>query len=167
MADDFIIAVFPSRVLLTKALDHLMELREFDIHHAAIVAKAQSGEVIILDDDIGPDEGGIAGGTFGAVMGALGLAQLGALALPGIGPLITLGAGALVGGVIGQITGRIAAHLIDSSLRSEQVAALTDRLEAGHPALVLEVKNPQSALPRLRDTLASFRAELVERVRPT
>jgi uncharacterized membrane protein len=163
--DELIVAVFPSRSVLTKALDHVMELKDLSIDHAAIVAKADDGEVVVLDDTIGPDEGGIAGGTLGAAMAALGLVQLGALALPGIGAIIALGAGALVGGLVGQMTGRFAANLMDFGFRTEQIEALSHRLQAGHAALVMQVKNPQTALPRLRDELKPYRAELVERLR--
>lgn len=163
--DELIVAVFPSRSVLTKALDYLMDSKDFSIDHAAIVAKADDGEIVVLDDAIGPDEGGIAGGTLGAAMAALGLAQLGALALPGIGAVIALGAGALVGGLVGQMTGRFAANLLDSGFRSEQIDALAQQLQTGHAALVMQVKNPQTALPRLREELKPYRAELVERLR--
>lgn len=162
MPDEMIVAIFPSRKILTKALDHIMELGDIDIQHAAIVAKAATGEAIILDDDISADEGGIAGGTLGAAMAALGLAQLGALALPGVGPIIALGAGALVGGLVGRATGRFAANLLDLGFKNSQIEELAEQLQAGHPALVMEIPNAKAALPRLRDELKAFRAELVE-----
>lgn len=164
MHGDVIVAVFPSRKILTKALDRVMEMDELGVIHAAIVARAKDGEIIVLGDNISADEGGIAGGTFGAAITALGLVQIGALALPGVGAIIALGAGALVGGLVGNMTGRFAANLIDSGFRHEQIAQLTDRLEAGRPALVLEVADGQAALPLLRDELQHFRAELVERL---
>jgi uncharacterized membrane protein len=166
MADELIVIVFPSRSVLTKALDHLMETEVVAIEHAAIVAKAQSGEIVVLDDSVGPDEAGIAGGTLGAAMTALGLAQLGALALPGIGAIIALGAGALVGGLVGHVTGRFAANLLDLGFRRDQIDLLADRLVSGHPALVLEVKDARAALPVLRAELQPYRAELIERLRP-
>lgn len=162
MPAQLIAAVFPSRKLLTKALDHLMETRDLAFAHAAIVAKAASGEVVVLNDDIGPNEGGIAGGTLGAAMAALGVAQLGALALPGIGAIIAVGAGALVGGVIGQLTGRFAANLIDPGTRAPAIEALKDKLQAGHPALVIEAEDGAAALPRLREMFQRFRVEWVE-----
>lgn len=165
MANEVIVVVFPSRSVLTKALNHLKTLRDFDFEHAAIVAKANSGEVVILDDKVGPDEGGIAGGTLGAAMAALGLAQLGALALPGLGPIIALGAGALVGGLVGNMTGRFAANLIDSGYKIEQIELLSQQLEEGHPALVLSVKDFQTALPLLQKELTPYKAELIERLR--
>ncbi len=164
MVEEFIVAVFPSRRMLTKALDHLTEMTDLEIRHAAIVAKARNGEVVVLDDELGPDEGGITGGTLGAAIAALGMVQFGALALPGIGAIIAVGAGALVGGVLGRMTGRFAANLLDSGFRSEQVELLASRLQSGHPALVLEVANPLLALPRIREALSSYRVELVEQL---
>lgn len=162
MANGVVVAVFPSRDILTRALDHLNEMSEFEIDGAAIVAKARSGEIIILDDDISPDEGGIAGGTLGAAMTTLGLVQLGALTLPGVGPIIALGAGVLVGGIVGRWTGRFAANLLDFGFRNEQVEKLAQQLEAGHPALVLEVEDEAESLKLLRRELKAFQAELIE-----
>jgi uncharacterized membrane protein len=153
MSAEFIVAVFPSRAILTN-----------DIQRAAIIAKAASGETVILDDDISADEGGIAGGTLGAAMAAFGLVQLGALALPGVGAIIALGAGALVGGMIGGATGRFAANLVDFGFKNNQIEALAADLQAGHPALVLEIQKAEELLPRLRDELKPYRAELVERL---
>jgi uncharacterized membrane protein len=164
MPREIIVAIFPSRAILTKALDRIKELDYLDIRRAAIVAKAASGETIVVNDDISPDEGGVAGGTLGAAMAAWSLAQLGALALPGVGAIIALGAGALVGGLVGRYTGRFAANLIDFGFKNEQVDAMAAELEAGHPALVLELRNTSSVLSDLRDDLKPYRAELVERL---
>jgi uncharacterized membrane protein len=162
MSGEIIVAVFPSRAILTRALDRLVKMEYIDIQRAAIVAKAASGETIVLDDDVSPDQGGIAGGTLGAAMTMLGLAQLGALALPGVGPIIALGAGALVGGLIGRTAGRFAANYLEFGFDDEQMRALATRLQAGHPALILEIKDGESVLPRLRNDLKPYRAELVE-----
>src|SRR5262249_31176469 len=109
------------------------------------------------------DEGGIAGGTLAAAMTAFGLAQLGALALPGVGPIIALGAGALVGGLVGRVTGRFAANLLDFGFRNEQIDMLAEQLQSGRPALVLEVKDYHKVMPRLSDDLKTYRAELLTR----
>jgi uncharacterized membrane protein len=162
MNGDPIVAVFPSRVILTKALDRIMELEYLAVRHAAIIAKARDGEIVILDDDISPNEGAIAGSTLGAAMTAFGLVQLGALTLPGIGPIIALGTGLVAGGLVGGAAGRIAAGLIDFDVTNLQVRTLAAELEAGHPALVLDVENSEDILPRLRDELKPYRAELVE-----
>jgi uncharacterized membrane protein len=164
VADDLIVAVFPSRKMLTRALDHLTEIKDLHIDRAAIVAKARNGEVVVLNDEVGPDEGGITGGTLGAGIAALGMVQFGALALPGIGPIIAVGAGALVGGLLGRFTGRFAANLIESGYRKEEVEKLAAQLQIGHPALVLEVRDSDNALARIRTELASYRAELVEQI---
>ena len=165
MSSELVVAIFPSRTTLTKALDHLMAIKDLHIEHAAIVAKANSGEVIFLDDDIGPDEGGITGGTLGAAIAALGVAQLGALAIPGIGAIIAVGAAALVGGLLGNVTGRLAANLVDSGFKPDQVNSLSGRLEAGHPALILQVADVQAVLGRLKTELQPYRAELVDHLR--
>lgn len=162
---EIIVAVFPSRTVLTKALDHLMSLKDLNIQRAAIVAKAASGEIVVLGDDISADEGGIAGGTLGAAMTALGLVQLGALALPGVGPVIAIGTGVLVGGLVGGATGRFAANLLESGYKSAQVDELAGSLDAGKTALVIEVTESPKILPRMRDELKAYRAELVERLK--
>ncbi len=162
MADELIVAIFPSRRMLTKALDHLVEIKELEIRHAAIIAKARNGEVVVLNDELGPDEGGITGGTLGAAIAALGMVQFGALAIPGVGAIIALGAGALVGGLLGRMTGRFAANLLDNGYRKEEIETISARLQSGHPALVLEVRDAIKTLPRVREELVSYRAEVVE-----
>jgi uncharacterized membrane protein len=162
MAEEMIVAVFPSRVILTKALDYLMELESVKIIHAVIIAKAKDGEIVVLDDEISTDEGAIAGGTLGAAMTAFSLIQLGALTLPGVGPIIALGTGLLAGGLVGGFAGRFAASMIDFEYKNKQVKALANRLQSGHPALVLQVENPQDTIETLRKSLTPFRAEMVE-----
>lgn len=161
MPDNIIVLVFPSRAVLTKALDRILELNYVDIRRAAIVARAANGETIILDNDVNPDQGGIAGGTLGAAMGLLGIAQLGALALPGVGPIIALGAGVLVGAFVGRATGRFAANMMDFGFRPEQIQWLSERLQSGQPALVLDIKRGE-VISHLRDDLRSYRVEWIE-----
>ncbi|MBL8147213.1 MAG: hypothetical protein JNL34_12585 [Anaerolineae bacterium] len=165
MTDDLILIQFPTRHALTEALHHLMTLEALHIEGAAVVARAQDGEVTVLEGHIGPDEGGIAGGTLGAALAMLGVVSFGALALPGIGPIIALGAGALAGALVGGLTGRAAGEMIERSFRSGTLAELAVGLEAGHPALVLTLTDPKAALPLIKAELAHYRAELVERVR--
>lgn len=162
MTTGMIVVVFPTRRALTRALDHLHETKVVEIKRAAVVAKASSGETVILDDDLSPDEGGVAGGTLGAAMAALGIVQLGALALPGVGPIIALGASAIVGGLLGNVTGRFAANLMDFGYKNEQIEALSEQLQEGHPALVMELKDPEKALKILQNALKPFRAELIQ-----
>jgi len=165
MSGDVVVLVFSSRKVLTKALDRMAGLDYIDVKRAAIVAKAASGETIILDDDISPDQGGIAGGTLGAAMGVWGVAQLGALALPGVGVIIALGAAAIVGGLIGRVTGRFAANQIDFGFRSDQIHILARQLQADRPALVLEIKNPDEVIPRLQDDLRPYKFEVIQQPR--
>ena len=167
MTDDLILIQFATRHALTEGLNHLMMVEELHIEHAAVVARAQDGEVTVLEGHIGPDEGGIAGGTLGAALAVLGVASFGALALPGIGVIVALGAGALVGALVGGFTGRAAGEMVERGFRSEPLVALAEGLEADHPALVLTVTDPKAALPLIKDELMPYRAEFVERVRPT
>ncbi|MCA0457015.1 MAG: hypothetical protein LCI00_23790 [Chloroflexi bacterium] len=162
MPDEIVLLVFSSRKVLTKALDRMATLDYIDIRRGAIVAKAANGETIVLDDDVSPNQGGIAGGTLGAAMGALGVAQLGALALPGVGPIIALGTAALVGGLVGRATGRFAALRVDFGFRVEQIEPLASQLQADHPALVLDLKNADHILPRLHDDLRPYKFEVIK-----
>ncbi|GIL08683.1 MAG: hypothetical protein BroJett033_1940 [Chloroflexota bacterium] len=162
MAREAVVAVFPSRAFLAKALDRIMELEDMKVTDAAIVVRAKDGEVIVLDDDISPDEGAIAGGTLGAAISALGLVQLGALALPGIGPIIALGTAVLAGGLVGGGVGRVVAGLIDFDYKRYAVQPLAAYLQSDHPALVLEIESETQTLPLLKKELAVYRAEVVE-----
>ncbi len=162
MNGEIVLLVFPSRKMLTKALDRMATLDYIDVRRGAIVAKAASGETVVLDDDISPNQGGIAGGTLGAAMGALGVAQLGALALPGVGAIIALGTAALVGGLVGRFTGRFAANHVDFGFRTEQIEHLAAKLKADHPALVLDIKNADQILPRLTEDLRPYKFEVIK-----
>jgi uncharacterized membrane protein len=162
MRNEIIVAVFPSRSALTKGLDHVMSLKDVTILRAAVVAKAQSGEIAIAGDEISTDEAGIAGGTLGAAIGVLGLAQMGALALTGVGVIIAIGAGALVGGLLGGFTGRFAVNLLDSGAKPAQIQALGALLQTGHCAIIYEMKPDVENLPRLRQELKAYRVTVVE-----
>lgn len=160
-SNSLLVVIFPSRKILVRALEHLNTIDDIIINRVAIVAKAADGETIILDDDLSADEGGIAGGTLGAAMTALGLVQLGALALPGIGPVIAVGAGVLVGGLLGQVTGRFAANLLDFGFRNDQIENLAEELTAGHPALIIETTNLKIMEPLIKDALLPYQAEMI------
>ncbi len=162
MGREVVVAVFPSRAILAKALDRVMEMDGLRITDAAIVARARDGEVIVLDDEISPDEGAIAGGTLGAAISALGLVQLGALALPGVGPIIALGTALLAGGLVGGGIGHVVAGLIDFDYKKYAVQPLAAHLQSGHPALVLEIESETPVLPLLKRELSHYRAEVVE-----
>ena len=95
-------------------------------------------------------------------MTAFSLVQLGALTLPGVGPIVALGTGLLAGGLLGGVTGRLAANLMDFDYKNYQVKTLASELQAGHPALVMEVDNDLDVLTQLRKDLTPYRAEVVE-----
>lgn len=162
MAEQVIVAIFPSRKVLMQALEAIKKLDGVNIQRAAIVARAANGEIVVVDDQLSPNEGGIAGGTLGAGMTALGIAQLGALALPGVGPLIALGAGAMVGALVGGLTGRFAAYLLDFGFRKEQITALASHLETNRPALMLQLNPKLDVLAELRADLVRMGAEIIE-----
>lgn len=142
-----VIAVFPSRNALIHAIDDLIQRGSVDINHAAIVAKAANGETVVVGDKIRPDEGGLAGGTFGATLGILGLVNLGVLALPGIGLVLTaISLGAAAGGLVGMATGRLAAaKLTDPGIPEPVMGILSDLLAQGDAALILSVDNIEDA----------------------
>ncbi|RMF76862.1 MAG: hypothetical protein D6737_19370 [Chloroflexi bacterium] len=165
MQGEIVVAVFPSRKILIKALDRMTELDYIQIKRSAIIAKAHDGAVVILDDDISADEGGVAGGLLGAALTALGLVQLGVLSLPVPQLLIALVVGIGIGGLIGRAVGRVSAHLLDFGFKNEQVEALAHKLQVGRPALVLELQNDRSVIERLQTDMKPFQALLVDRLR--
>jgi hypothetical protein len=169
---ELILVVFPSRSALTKALDQLFEAEQspqtraaIGIVHAAIVDRASDGEVMVVNDRLSADEGGLAGGTLGAAMAMLGVAQLGALAIPGIGAIIAVGASGVVGALVGGLTGRVAARFIETLPEGADLQPLAERLKVGQPALALQVRDGQSALAQLRTVLAPYQVVSLERVR--
>jgi uncharacterized membrane protein len=165
MSHSVVLATFPSRSTLTKALDHLIEVKDIEIARAAILTKAHTGELTIVDDEVvGEDEGRLAGGAWGAALAAFGFAQLGALALPGVGPILALGVGALAGGLLGSAAGKVAAALMDDGFDQAQIQVLAERLQADRPALVLEVEGGAKGIERLRAQLTPYRAEIIERL---
>ena len=166
MTGEIVLLVFPSRTVLTKALDRMAALDYVDIRRGAIVAKAKTGETTILDDDVSPDQGGIAGGTLGAAVSALGVAQLGALALPGVGAIIALGTAVLVGALVGRATGRFAANHVDFGFRVEQIEHLVAQLQADRPALVLDMKNADEILQKLKEDLRPYKFEIIKAAEP-
>lgn len=154
--------VFPTRGTLLDATDALHKLDYLKIKNSSIIAKAESGEALILDDDISANEGAVVGGTLGSLMSALGIAQLGAFLLPGVGPIIAIGAGALIGGLVGGATGGFAAGLIDMGFKDEQLEALTEKLQNGRIALVVDAEAPEGAAARLHADLTDFEVEIIK-----
>lgn len=160
---DIVMFVFPTRGRLIDATETIRNHQQVKIHHSAIIAKAENGETTVLEDDVNPDEGAIAGGTLGSLMGALGIAQLGAFLLPGIGPIIAIGAGALIGGLVGGATGGLTASVIDLGINNELLDDLAKHLGENRVAMVLEVEGDSAALSQLEQSLQQYDAELVRR----
>ncbi len=156
-----VMLVFPTRGTLVDAADRIHALDAVKIRHSAVIAKAEDGETVIMEDDINPDEGSIAGGTLGALMGALGVAGLGAFLLPGVGAILAIGAGALFGGLIGGATGGITAGLIDLGFKNTQLEELAQHLNAGSVALLIEFEGEAVNLDTLRETLADFAPQFI------
>ncbi|HLU11371.1 MAG TPA: hypothetical protein VK003_16980 [Oceanobacillus sp.] len=154
--------VFPTRGQLVEAAEVIRETPHVKIHHSAVIAKAENGETVILEDDINPDEGAIAGGTLGSVMGALGIAQLGAFLLPGIGPIVAIGAGALIGGLIGGATGSLTAGAIDLGISNQLLDDLAKQLEEDRVAVVVEIEGTPEGLAQLEGQLKPFDAVMVK-----
>ncbi len=167
MRGEWVVAVFPSREALTEALDSLKALKAVRIRSAAIVAKAEGGEVVVVDDKIGPDEGGIAGGTLAMAIAALGMVQLGALSIPGVGMIVVAG-GALVGAIVGSLTARLGASLLGmNESPGEAYYNIADQLRAGNPALVLALRDSSGELPLVREALQQHGGEIVRSKRAT
>ena len=162
MNTNIVVAVFPSRKIMLRALNHLTDTENILITRAAVVAKAATGEFVVLDDDMSPGEGTLAGAVLGGAVAALGMIQLGAFTLPLFGAIFALIAAAMVGALLGSVVGRFVAQWVDSGFPGEVFQALSQRLEEGHPALVIELAQPDVALAKLRQALSGYNAELVE-----
>jgi uncharacterized membrane protein len=159
---EIVMIVFPTRGTLLDASQKLQSLDYLKIRHSALLTKAEHGEVVVFEDDINPNEGAIAGGTLGSLMGALGIAQLGALLLPGVGPIIAIGAGALLGGLIGGATGGVAAGLMDMGIKDHHLAELSKHLGEDKIALVIDADGPADLRTRLQTDLQEFQPEIVQ-----
>ncbi len=160
---DIIMFVFPTRGRLVDASEIIRDTPHVKVIHSAIVAKAESGEALIMEDDINLDEGAVAGGTLGSLMGAMGIANLGAFLLPGIGPIIAIGAGALIGGLLGGATGGLTASALDFGIKNELLDELARQLEADRVAAVLEIEGDAAGLAQLEQQLQQYDAALVRR----
>jgi uncharacterized membrane protein len=161
MASQLLIATFSSREEMLRAFDALTMKHTNHIKHAAVISRPNENEVVIMDDDLSPDEGAIAGSAMGAAMMGLGVLQMGAWVLPGVGPFLAVGAGALAGALIGNLTGRFAATLIDFGFDNEQIEAVAKRLGTGQPALVVEFDESVD-MATVRQDLAPFGGEIVD-----
>lgn len=162
MTREVIVAVFPSRTMLTKALDHITSLRNVAVQHAAVVTRAADGKLIILDDSLGAYEGGFAGGIVGGILTAFGFIKLGALTLPGWWAVAALGIGIVLGMAIGIVIGRFVARFIASNFGNVDAESIINKMQAGHLALVLVVKKDQAMLAQLMRELNLLQAEFVD-----
>lgn len=160
---EIIMFVFPTRGRLVDASEIIRDTPHIKVIHSAIVAKAENGEALIMEDDINLDEGAVAGGTLGSLMGAMGIANLGAFLLPGIGPIIAIGAGALIGGLLGGATGGLTASALDFGINNELLDELAHQLEADRVAAVLEIEGDAAGLAQLEQQLQQYDAALVRR----
>lgn len=161
MASQLLIATFSSREEMLRAFDALTMKHTNHIKHAAVISRPNENEVVIMDDDLSPDEGAIAGSAMGAAMMGLGVLQMGAWVLPGIGPFLAVGAGALAGALIGNLTGRFAATLIDFGFDNDQIEMVAKRLGTGQPALVVEFDETID-MSSVRQDLAPFGGEIID-----
>ncbi len=161
MASQLLIATFSSREEMLRAFDAVTMKHNSHIQHAAVISRPNDNEVVIMDDDLSPDEGAIAGSAMGAAMMGLGVLQMGAWVLPGIGPFLAVGAGALAGALIGNLTGRFAATLIDFGFDNDQIESVAKRLGTGQPALVIEFDETMD-MTQLRQDIAPFGAEIID-----
>lgn len=162
MVTSIVVAVFPSNNTLTRALDYLVENNIVDIKRAAVVSRAKDGETIILDDDLSPNEGALAGGAMGALMATVGVIQLGAFALAGVEPFIVLATGGIAGVLFGGVVGHYLANLIDVGFKNDEIEALSAQLKKGHSALMLELDDASKVLEKLQQELRAFNAEWIE-----
>lgn len=162
MSSELVMIAFPSRAALTRGLDRIMKLDYVEVRRAAIVARAATGETVILDDHLSPNQGKLMGGTLGAAMGLLGIVQLGALALPGVGPIVALGAGALVGGLVGRVTGQVAVSYAEFGFKREHVEELAAHLKNDQPALILEIEGAGEIAQQLNHEMQFFGGSIIE-----
>lgn len=163
MSREIVVAIFPSRALLSNALDHITDVRDVVVKRAAIVAKVANGETVVLDDTLGASEGGIAGGVLGGTLTALGFVQFGVLELPNILTIIAMAIAIMFGSALGVLVGRFAAQSFNVSFRKIHTEALIPQIQVGRPALILEIQNDQVMLTRIRHELNLFHAEFVSR----
>ncbi len=167
MQQNVIVAVFPSRSILIKALDYIQELDLVDLEHASVVMKSEDGRVVFMDDNLGAAEGGLLGSGLGSLLMLGGVGLLGAFSLPTLYMVLTLLVAIGIGAGIGNLVGRFVAGSLTINLNfktddaNRAINAIGDRLQSGHHALLLTVKDTAALLPRLRDDLRGYRAELV------
>jgi len=159
MQDQIIVVVFPSRRILAKALDHLLDEVAVEVTQAAVVVKSKTGRVRVLSDALGGGEGGLIGAAAGILVGAAGTLVF------GVAGWLWLAVGAVLGSLVGWLIGQVVTHLVDFSFAKPYTKGVADELQSGHSALMLHVEDAAELLPKLKDELKPYRAEIVERLR--
>lgn len=160
MSQQIIVAVFPSRSVLTEALDALQNEATMHIEKAIVVIKQKSGKVRIIDDNIGTSEGRFVGGAMGALLMSIG--SVVTFPAPSIfAALVGLG-GVISGTLIGWGVGSWVPSLFRLRKMQSYVQAFADKLQEETPALMLTVKDAQALLPRIQAGLQSFRPVSIE-----
>lgn len=165
MQEQIIVAVFPSRQILAKAIDNVVSGIAADVQKAAVVARSKTGKILVVHDDLGHEEGGLFGAIAGSVVSAIAAAALGAFTLPGLNLIPVLSVGLVLGAVIGWIVGGVFARFVRFGLPRRTVEVVAATLQEGKPALLLRVKDAKAILPRLKTELEPYRVELVEQLR--
>lgn len=166
MGDNTVVAIFPSRKKLLRALDHLMEQPIVPIERASVVSRAESGEAVIVGDDLGADEGGLFGGVVGVVLCVLGLIQIGVFAFPTLVALLVLGGGIVLGAWVGRVVGRFAANVFDFGMADDLLETFTQQLQTGRSALVLQLGDDYTSnLAALQEALTPFGVEFIDSLR--
>ncbi|MCS7072289.1 MAG: hypothetical protein NZM00_12340 [Anaerolinea sp.] len=153
---------FPSQAhTVQEAVDWMKKLPGVHIQHTALLAKARDGETTIYEDDISPNEGAIAGGTLGTLLGTIGVAGLGALMLPGVGAVLALGAGGLVGGLVGGAIGNLTSRVMDFGIKDEHLERLARVLQNDRIALAMQVEATEEQLAQIEAYICTLDGELV------
>lgn len=153
---------FPTRGHMLEAIDYLNSLENVEIHNTALIAKAEDGETTIYEDDISPNEGAIAGGTLGSLMGTMGLAGLGALLLPGVGAVLALGAGGLIGGLLGGSIGALTGKAVDLGIDNDKLEVMAGQLANNQVALVIEAALDEEDIPAIAEAVSAYGAVLTK-----
>lgn len=161
MSGKVIVAVFPSRDLLTNALDHITDMRDVVVKRAAVVAKATSGETIIFNDNVSAHDGGFVGGVVGGVLGALVTAQQGALTMTTFNSTTTLIFGFILGMIIGAGLGWGIFNHLDLGNNAQHFNSVLPKVDSERPTLILEIRRDKKMHARLLHELNQFEAEVL------
>lgn len=149
-----LMALFSSRQAVLDTLEELSQFRLLDIQKAAIIAKAASGKLVMVDNKLKPSQARKWGMGVGALLTCLGVIRLGAFALPGIAPVLAIGIAVILGTVLGGAIGQYAALLLRLGFLRDQLKTIAASLRVGEIALLLQVAE--------RDQVPEVQAKLDE-----